>query len=185
MPFLFQIHVQYCTVVWKQMQLQYMHVLHCNFSFFSIHQVKMQNIHFNPFPPRLVKTNPFIILLIKGLGGKGLMGLYSYQAFSFDVCDRTCYLSHAWIVIFSRKGLVHRIILLSILHLCLRAPSLNNAVYVNSISQALITTARRPPKAKVRFCRVSSCRFSVSVFLWEPPKPVLYTILNVKFLPFV
>ena len=73
--------------------------------------------------------------------------------------------------------------LLSILCLCLRAPSLNNAVYVNIVSQALITTARRLPKAEDRFCRVSSCWFSVSVFLWEPPKPVLYTILNVKFPP--
>ena len=40
-----------------------------------------------------------------------------HQAFSFDACDRTrtrklicaCYLSHAWKVIFSQKGLVHRI----------------------------------------------------------------------------
>ena len=65
-------------------------------------------------------------------------------------------------------------ILLSILHLCLRAPSLNNAVYVNSVSQAPITTGWRPPKAEDRFCRVSSCRFLVSVFFWEPS---LYCIL--------
>ena len=44
-----------------------------------------------------------------------------HQALSFDMCDRTrtrqhtrkpicaCYLSHAWKVVFSRKGLVHRI----------------------------------------------------------------------------
>ena len=38
------------------------------------------------------------------------------------------------------------------LRLCLRAPSLNNAVYVISVSQALITTAQRPPEAEDRLC---------------------------------
>ena len=37
--------------------------------------------------------------------------------------------------------------------------SLNNAVYVNSVSQALVTTARMP-----QFYRAFLCRFSVSFF---------------------
>ena len=63
--------------------------------------------------------------------------------------------------------------------------TLNNAVYVNSVLQALFTTARRPPNTEDRFCQVFLCRFSVSVFFSEPPKSVLYTILNVKFISFV
>ena len=67
--------------------------------------------------------------------------------FLFDICSsthanlslhaicRTCEKS------FNLKGLFPQNILLSILCLCLGAPSLNNAVYVNSILQALITTA--------------------------------------------
>ena len=114
------------------------------------------------------------------------------QAFLFDVCDRTrqhtckpicaCYLSHAWKVIFSWKGLVTLDILLSILRFCLRAPSLNNAVYVNSVSQLLVTTARTPPKTEGQFYRAFLSVFS---FFLEQPKLILYTILNVNFVPLV
>ena len=38
-------------------------------------------------------------------------------------------------------------ILLSILCLCLRVPSWNNAVYVNSVSQVLITMTQRPHRS--------------------------------------
>ena len=105
------------------------------------------------------------------------------QAFSFDACDRTrqhmrkpicaCYLSHAWKVIFSWKGLVPLDILLSILCFCLRAPSLNNAVYVNSVSQALVTTAWTPPKTVGQFYRAFLGRFSV----FFENYPSLYCIL--------
>ena len=93
-------------------------------------------------------------------------------------------LSHTWKIIFSWKGLVPLDILLSILRFCLWASSLNNAVYVNSGSQALVTMDRMPPKTVCQFYWA----FFVSVFSFiflEPPKLILYTILNVKFLPFV
>ena len=66
----------------------------------------------------------------------------------------------------------------------------HNTVYVNSVSQALITMAQRPHKAEDRFCRFY-CFFRVVFwfgFFLEPPKPILYriyTISNVKFLSFV
>ena len=41
----------------------------------------------------------------------------------------------------------------------------------------------RRPQQRVSFIGLL-CRFSISFFL-EPPKLILYTILNVKFLPFV
>ena len=40
------------------------------------------------------------------------------------------------------------------LFICLRVPSLNDVVYVNSVSQALIMTARRLPEAEDWFFRV-------------------------------
>ena len=42
--------------------------------------------------------------------------------------------------------------------------SLNNAVYVNSVSQALVMTARTLPKTEGQFYRAFLCRFSVSFF---------------------
>ena len=54
---------------------------------------------------------------------------------------------------------------------------MNNAVYVNSISQALITTARRPPKAEDRFCQFYNfflCRLLVSLFFENRPVPVIF-----------
>ena len=63
-------------------------------------------------------------------------------------------------------------------------PSLNNAVYVNSISQAVVTSARTPPKTEGQFYRAFLGRFSVS-FFFKLPKLILCTILNVKFFPFV
>ena len=56
----------------------------------------------------------------------------------------------------------------------LRAPSLNNAVYVNSVSQALVTSAWTPPKIEGQFYRAFLGRFSVSFFFLEPPKLILY-----------
>ena len=46
--------------------------------------------------------------------------------------------------------------------LCLRAPSLHTAVYIISVSQALIRMAQRPPEVEDRLCQF--CRFFVSVF---------------------
>ena len=40
------------------------------------------------------------------------------------------------------------------LFICLRVPSLNNVVYVNSVSQVLIMTAQRLPEAEDWFFRV-------------------------------
>ena len=48
-------------------------------------------------------------------------------------------------------------------------------LYVNSVSQVPIMMAQKPPKAEDRFYR----GFFVSV------KPILSTILNVKFRPFI
>ena len=50
------------------------------------------------------------------------------------------------------------------------APSLNNAVYVNSVSQALVTTARMQPKTEGQFYRTFLSRFSAHC-------PSLYWIL--------
>ena len=55
-------------------------------------------------------------------------------------------------------------ILLSILHFCLRAPSLNNAVYVNSVSQALVTMARTLPKTEGPFYQVFCVGFQFRFF---------------------
>ena len=53
------------------------------------------------------------------------------------------------------KVLFHRILFLQSFVYVLRAPSLNNVVYVNSVSQMLITMARRLAEAEDRFCRFS------------------------------
>ena len=61
---------------------------------------------------------------------------------------------------------------------------INNAVYVNRVSQVLVTMARTLPKTEGQFYWA----FFVSVFSLvslELPKLILYTTLNVKFLPFV
>ena len=49
--------------------------------------------------------------------------------------------------------------------LCLRAPTLNNAVYVISVSQALITMAQ----SERSVTSVFSCRFSVSFYFSKSP----------------
>ena len=58
------------------------------------------------------------------------------------------------------------------LHLCLQVPSLNNAVYVISVSQALITIAQSGRSVMSVFS-VFSCQFSVPVFFSKPPHPNL------------
>ena len=93
-----------------------------------------------------------------------------WQAFSFVVSTRTNLSVRAICCTHEKSysaefGLVPLDILLSILCFCLLAPSLNNAVYVNSISQALVTTAQTPPKTEGLFYRAFLCRFSVSFFL--------------------
>ena len=67
----------------------------------------------------------------------------------------------------SNKGRMPELVLfhgIFFLRLCLRGPSLNNAVqlYANGISQVLITTARRLPKRKIGY--VGFIGFFVSVF---------------------
>ena len=49
-----------------------------------------------------------------------------------------------------------------------------NMVYVNWVLQALITTAQSGRSS------LSFFSFRFSFFFWEPPKPTLYTILNVN-----
>ena len=65
---------------------------------------------------------------------------------------------------------------------CLRAPTLDNAVYVFSVSQALFTTARWPPEAEDWLCRVFSCRFSIPFFSFETASP--YFIANLFYASF-
>ena len=57
------------------------------------------------------------------------------------------------------------------LHLCLRAPSLNNAVYVISVSQALITTARLKQKIGYVGFIVFFVLIFDSVFFFETASP--------------
>ena len=73
----------------------------------------------------------------------------------------------------SNEGRMPKLVLfhgIFFLHLCLRAPSLNNAVYVISLSQALITMAR---SEKIVF----SYRFLVS----SPPPKSLHHSVNLNF----
>ena len=90
-----------------------------------------------------------------------------------------CYLSHAWKVIFSWKGLVPLDILLSILRFCLRVFYERHLWIMRYMSIAY----RRCWLQQVLFGFFVSV-FSFVLFL-EPPKLILCTILNVKFLPFV
>ena len=53
----------------------------------------------------------------------------------------------------ARVGLVPSLHGIFSLRLCLRAPYLTNAVFIISVSQALIRTTRRPPKAEDGLCR--------------------------------
>ena len=78
------------------------------------------------------------------------------QAFSFDECDRTRTCQH------TRKSYSAEKVLF------IEYSSFNPLFMFTSAMHLWIM-----PKAEDRFCRVSL------------PKPVLYTILNVKFLPFV
>ena len=55
------------------------------------------------------------------------------------------------------------------LRLCLRAPSLNNVVYVVSVPQALITMARTPPEAVL--CRFYRVGFLFHFFFSKPSPP--------------